>query len=1063
MIPLSPVQQRLWFLNQAEPNHVYNVPLRLRLTGALDRPALDLALADLVARHPTLRTLMPEEHGQPRQLVLAPEAAAAEPVAVTTTPETAGWAVAQAARTVFDLTADLPLRTWLFELGPQEHVLLLLMHHIAVDGWSVRLLLRDLGLAYAARCRGEQPGWEPLPVEYVDFALWQQDVLGSPDDPDSVLNCQLGYWKKTLAGLPDQLRLPADRPRPAGPAAGGGGLVTAEAGAALQQKLVAMARKQGASALTAVQAGVCALLTRLGAGTDLTHATVIAGRTDEALQELVGFFVNTLVIRTDTSADPSFRALLDQVRDQDLAAYENADVSFERVVEAVNPGRDAAARPLFRVCVTTGSEVSGGPVDFGPLAAALEVEHSGTAKFDLGFDFHEQHGPDGAPAGLGFTLEYAEDLFEPATAQGLLDRLVRLLDAALADPDAPLSRLDLFSAGEHRQLLDAGDAQSAGPEPCALHDLLERQAAAHPERTALVFEDVSLTYAELNAAANRLARVLVERGAAPEQVVALQVPRSPDLLIAVMAISKSGAAFLPLDPLYPAERVAHMLRGASPVLAVTTADLAGRLPDDLPLLVLDDEAAAGPIARSAATDLTDADRAAPLDLRNPAYIIFTSGSTGAPKGVVVAHEGLHNLAAGAAGNLAIGPEARVLQFATICFDASVWEIGETLVAGATLVMAPIDRLRPGAPLAGLLVEQTITHAFIPPAALAALEGEKVPDDLVIATGGEACSPALAAAWAPGGRLVDAYGPTEATILATMSDRLPAGFDPRPVPIGRTLGAARVYVLGEHLEPMPPGAVGELYLAGIGLARGYARQPGLTAERFVACPYGGPGARMYRTGDLVRRRADGQLEFHGRVDDQVKVRGFRIELGEIETVLARDEAVGHAIALVREDRPGDKRIVAYVVPGDGPAGARLDPAALSRRARDFLPEFMVPSAVVVLPELPLTASGKVDRRALPQPAPTAAASTGRAPRTEREKVLCEVFAQVLGLEQVGAADGFFELGGHSLVVARLVSRVRERCGQVLPIGVVFQRSTPESLAAYLDEQEPAAARPAALTA
>ncbi|NUP47722.1 MAG: amino acid adenylation domain-containing protein, partial [Catenulispora sp.] len=943
MIPLSPVQQRIWFLNQAEPSPVYNVPFRIRLRGALDRAALRAALADLTARHAALRTVMPEADGRPYQSVVAPEDAVPELAELAVPARFTESArseltdltdltdlTAAATGTVFDLTRDLPLRAWLAELGPDDHLLLLVVHHIAVDGWSTRLVLRDLGAAYAARCAGDVPKWEPLPVEYTDYAQWQWDVLGSEDDPDSVVSAQLRFWRQTLAGAPDQLPLPVDY-TVAGAAGTRGGLVEADADAATQRKLTALARAHGATPFMVVLAGVSALLTRLGAGTDLTFGVPIAGRGEEALHELVGFFVNTLVLRTDTAQDPAFADLLLQVRDRCFAAYANQEVPFERVVEAVNPSRGQAGTPLVRIAVAPGSDLLPGRVEFGPLSAELVHTHSGTAKFDLAFDFHERHDADGEPAGLGFSCEFALDLFEPATAQAMLDRLVRLLTEALDEPRKRVAALDVLSAEERKLLTEEWCTADQNLDPWALHELLERQAAAIPNATAVEFEGEKATYSDLNARANRLARELVARGAAPERAVALQVPRSIEMIAAVFAISKSGAAYLPVDPDLPADRIAHMLRDTAPVLAVTTAALAGNLPGDVPVLLLDDAPTAGTVAARAATDLTDADRAVPFDLRNPAWIIYTSGSTGTPKGVVVPHTGVRNLGVAAAARLGVRAGSRVLQFATISFDASMAEVTMAFAVGATLVLAPVDKLRAGSPLARLLASRRITHSFIPPAALGVLEGEPVPPTLTVLTGGDACSPRLAATWGGARRLVDGYGPTETTVAATMSDLLPGELEPRPVPIGRALGGNRLYVLGERLELLPPGAVGELYIGGVGVARGYGGRPAGTAERFVACPFGEPGARMYRSGDLVRWRADGQLEFQGRADGQVKIRGFRIELGEIEAVLARAAGGGQVVAVVREDRPGDKRIVAYVVGAD--ASAAPDPVASHGSAPD----------------------------------------------------------------------------------------------------------------------------------
>ncbi|MGW7531814.1 non-ribosomal peptide synthetase [Amycolatopsis sp. NPDC054798] len=1041
MIPLSPVQQRLWFLNRAEPSSVYNVPFRIHLTGVIDLAALDDALADLVARHAPLRTLLPEKDGEPYQHIVDAETAKPDIEVVSCPPSEVPDAIASAIKYVFDLAAEHPFKAWLFGVGPQESVLVLLLHHIAVDGWSTRLLLRDLGTAYAARCRGAKPTWKPLPVTYADYAVWQWDVLGSQDDPDSEISKQLGFWKETLAGVPEHLELPADRALPAVPSRRGD-LVSTTGGTELHRRLVALARQQGTTVFVVVQAGVAALLTSLGAGTDIPVGVPITGRSDESLHELIGFFVNTLVVRISTAGDPTFRQLVGRVRHRNLLGYAHQDVPFERVVEIVNPVRTHFSNPLFRVSVGSGRELPAVP-DFGRLVARLDHEYSGNAKFDLFFDYREARTGDGAPAGMDFELEFATDLFDRETARSMLLRLVRLFEDALSDPDRPLKTLNVLSAAERRRLLIEWQGVAPGAEPCLLHELFERRAAATPGATAVVLEDQSLTYAELNTEANRLARELVARGCGPEQLVALRVPRSAELVIAVLAIAKSGAAFLPLDPTHPEERISRVLRDARPVLEVTTRAQAASMDSGASFLALDDMSQKAELAEHADRNLSDDERISSPEVRNTAYVVYTSGSTGTPKGVVVSHAGISSLAETMVRVLGITARSRVLQFATISFDAAVAEFCQAFAAGAALVLAPVDRLRAGAPIAEVIARQRVSHAYLPPAVLATLDPGQLPAGLTIVTGGEACPPRQAAIWARGRRMVNGYGPTEATIAATLSEPLPGSHDMRQVPIGHPVGGTSVYVLGASLELMPPGAAGELYLAGVGLARGYLGMPAHTAERFVACPFGAPGSRMYRTGDLVRWRVDGQLEFLGRSDGQVKIRGFRIELGEIEAALARDTAVRQVVATVREDLPGEKKIVAYVVAA---SDTEIDATALRRLAADVLPEFMVPAAVVPLPSLPLLPNGKLNRSALPAPEP--AATRGRPPGNSDEEALCEVFAELLGISEVGATDGFFALGGHSLVVARLLSRIRDVWGVDVPAGVVFQRPTPADLAEYL---------------
>jgi amino acid adenylation domain-containing protein len=1020
VIPLSPVQQRLWFLSRAEPSSLYNATFQLRLKGPLDRDALAAALTDLVARHAPLRTLMPEADGQPYQHILDPADATPVLRVRSCLAGDVGAEIETLSRTVFDLTVDPPVQTSLFEIGPDENVFVMLLHHIAVDGWSVPVMLRDLGGSYAARCRGAEPRWTPLPVQYADYAVWEREVLGSEDDPGSAVSAQLRYWTETLAGVPEEIPLPTDRDRPTVPSHRGG-IVTASGGLELARRLTGLARECGTTTYTVVLAGLAALLTRTGSGTDVTIGAPVAGRTDEALHDLVGFFVNTLAIRVDTSGDPTFRDLVERVRTRNLEAYANQEVPFERVVEAVNPVRTAYATPLFRVILApSGDHGDRTDVDFGPVTAELEPVRSGTVKFDLLLDYWL------TPDGVDFVVEFAADLFDDPTAQALLTRLVRLLDAALGSPDRRIGAHDVLTPAERGRLREWG-CTADGPPPLTLPAMVEARAATHRHATAMVFEDTDVTYGDLNARANRWARELVRRGVGPERVIALRLPRSVELVTAAIAVGKAGGAFLPIDPDLPEERIAYLLRDASPVLTLT--------PD---VLADVDERSLGD---------ADTDLGAPLDHRHPAYVIYTSGSTGRPKGVVVPHTGLHNLAVHMAGAVGIGPDSRVLQFATFGFDAAVSDLVGAFLSGATLVVAPRNRVMPGRPLADLITAQRVTHVLLPPAALPALDADRIPSDLAVITGGEVCPPGLLDVWARDRLLYNAYGPTETTVTATMSPALrpTSAAGTRPVPIGGPVGATRLYVLDAALNLLPPGAVGELYIGGDGLARGYLDRPGLTAERFVACPLADAGARMYRTGDLARWRPDGQLEFLGRSDDQVKLRGFRIELGEVEATLTRDPSVRQAAATVREDRPGDRRLVAYVVGHEG--GPDVDPAAARRRAAAALPDYMVPSLVVPLSTLPLTPSGKLDRRALPVP-DYAAEATDTTPRTADEAVLCDLFAELLGVPSVGVTDGFFALGGHSLVVARLVNRIHDAFGVLVPMGVVFQRPTAAALAEYL---------------
>ncbi|WP_190200240.1 non-ribosomal peptide synthetase, partial [Streptomyces djakartensis] len=913
-VPLSFAQQRLWFLHRLEgPSATYNMPIALRLRGEVDQRALRAALADVAARHESLRTVFPAAGGVPRQLVLG--AADARPELIVRHLEETGLraAVREAARYPFDLAVDLPLRAELLVLGEREHVLVVLVHHIAGDGWSMAPLSRDLATAYAARRRGEAPSWAPLPVQYVDYTLWQRALLGDENDPDSLLARQVAHWAETLTDLPEQLVLPADRPRPA-VSTYRGEMFGFDLSPELHRRLAGLARVEEASLYMVLHAGLAALLTRLGAGTDLPIGSGIAGRRDEALDDAIGLFVNTLVMRTDTSGDPTFSELLRRVRETALTAYSHQDVPFEHLVEALNPVRSPNRHPLFQVALVLQNTPAAG-LALADVDVTPEPASSGTSRFDLFFSVTERPAPSGAAAGsfggVRATVEYSTDLFDRQTIEAMAARWIRLLEAVTADPARPIGQADLLTPAERTRMLGAPDDRIA---PACLPALFEAQAARTPDAAAVIAEDLTLSYAELNARANRLAHLLISRGIGPEQTVALAFPRSADLIVAVLATLKAGAAYLPLDLGYPAERLAFMLGDARPSLLLTGGTGGAEVPGatGLPRLDLD----AGPqvtadLAARAGTDPDDADRVRPLAPADPAYVLYTSGSTGRPKGVVVTHAGAAGLVATQTEAFGAGPGSRVLQFASPSFDAAFWELCMALLTGAALVVAPAERLLPGPDLAALAAEHRVTHLTVPPVALGVMTPDQLPTVTTLVVAGEACPPETVAAWSRGRRMVNAYGPTESTVCGTMSRPL-TGEGGVP-PIGTPILGTRAYVLDAGLRPVPPGVVGELYLAGAGLARGYLGRPGLTAERFLACPFAEPGTRMYRTGDLARWNSDGDLEFAGRADQQVKVRGHRIELGEVESAMAAHPGVGQAVAVARQDGPGGNRLVGYVVP------------------------------------------------------------------------------------------------------------------------------------------------------
>ena len=1013
----------------------------------------------MAVRHESLRTVFAVADGQPYQQVI-PAGQAVVPVTVAAAGrgELAGL-VAAAARHEFDLAAELPVRAWLFTLAEQEHVLVLLCHHIASDGWSVQVLMADLAVAYAARLGGRAPGWPDLPVQYADYTLWQRELLGgaggaggaggdvADGDGGGVLAGQVGYWTSALAGLPEELVLPADRPRPAEPSQLGGEVPWELAGAGLHGALAALARECQATVFMVVLAGLAAVLSRMGAGTDIPVGAPVAGRTDEAVHDLVGFFVNTLVLRADVSGDPSFAGLVGRVRETVLAAQARQDVPFERLVEVLNPARSAARHPLFQVMLAD-EDVGAVEWQLPGLRVRPEPVPAGAAPFDLTLAFRQDRGAGGAPAGISATFEYAADLFDQPTIEALAARLTRLLRQAADAPARPLSTLGILTPAERRKLLHdwndtTRDTPAAGPE-VTLPELFEAQVARTPDDPAVVCGRTEVSYAELNARANRLARYLISLGAGPERLVAVAMPRSPDMIVAVLAVLKAGAAYVPVDPAYPPGRIAYMLADARPVAVLTTA-LAGQdLPDGTPQVALDDPATITAVSRLADGNLAAAERPGQLRPSSPAYVIYTSGSTGRPKGVVVEQRSVTGLACWASAEFPAAELAKVLASTSLSFDVSVFEIFAPLTAGGCIEIVPNLLALTSGPWRGSMISAV-------PTALAQVlaspgTAARAP---VVALCGEALTGQVVAvirAAVPGTRILNIYGPTEATVYATAYTADSAGEVAGSPPIGRPIRDRRAFVLDGALGLVPPGVAGELYLAG-GLARGYLNRPGLTAERFVACPFGAAGERMYRTGDLARWTAAGQLEYLGRVDDQVKIRGFRIELGEIEAVLAAQPGVAQAAVGVREDRPGDKRLAGYVVPV---AGAVLDPAGLRDAAGRVLPGYMVPAAVVVLEELPRTANSKLDRRALPVPDYASGAGAFQAPATAQERALCELFAQVLGIGQVGVDDSFFDLGGHSLLAAVLVARLVERMSIKISLKTFMGDPTVRAIDRYLDQ-------------
>ncbi|MGC9382630.1 amino acid adenylation domain-containing protein, partial [Streptomyces sp. MH13] len=1067
-IPLSSAQRRLWFLHQlaegATDGYVMRVVLRLR--GPLDLPALRAALADLTARHEALRTVFPDTDGRPRQEILdaGAEQTRPEPVAVRVAEADLTGELERTVGRPFDLATEIPLRAALFELGEGDHVLALVLHHIAADGWSFGPLAADLSTAYRSRTRGQAPDWAPLPVQYADYSLWQHDLLAD-DGADGVTGRQLAHWRQRLADLPDRIDLPVDPTAAASgvPSTGapdatslvapGDSAGTAPGGsylfripAPLHARLAELAREHSATVFMTLQAALAALLTRLGSGTDIPLGTAVAGRGDEVLEDLVGCFVNTLVLRTDTSGDPDFHELLRRVRETDLTAYAHQDVPFERLVDDLDVTRSLDRNPLFQVMLAAQPELTRDAVELPGLTTELIRVGAATARFDLSFNMAEHRTAEGAPDGIAGRVEYRADRFTPAAVRLLTRRWTRLLESFADDPDLTVSRAATTSADERRRVLTDWNDTAMDVPSATVPELLADRVARTPHADAVVCGADRLTYVQLDTRVDALARRLRAVGAGPERRVAVLVPRSTGLPVALHAVLRTGAAYVPVDPGLPAERIALLLADTDPVCVVTTREARGLLPSAVraPVLLLDgtpgpQDDASGPAAGFTAPHHD-----------STAYVIHTSGSTGRPKGVAVPHRAVVNRLRGMQEQYGLRSDDRVLHKASAGFDVSVWELFWPVLAGAAVVVAEPEAHRDPARLAELIRDRSVTTAHFVPTVLRAFLDQPAAAGCTglrrVFSGGEALPADLVRRFhdvlgASGVALFNQYGPTEATIDVTWW-RCPA--DPEgPPPLGRPVANTRLYVLDAALEPVPPGASGELWIAGAQLARGYLGRPGATAESFVADPFGPPGARMYRSGDLARWTENGELEYLGRVDDQVKVGGVRVEPGEAAAALGEHEGVSAAVVVAHEAPSGGRRLVGYVVPE---RGRTLDGGQVRRRAADTLPEYLVPAEIMVLDAFPVTPNGKLDRAALPRPDATGTADGGRAPRTPAEEILRGIFAELLGIDaaSVGADDGFFALGGDSIMSIQLVSRAR-RAGLVLTPRDVFTHQTVAALA------------------
>jgi len=1040
--PVSFAQRRLWLVDQMEPGTpAYNVPAALRLRGRLEVRALERSLEALVRRHESLRTVFAAgPDGEPAQVIREAEPRALPVVDLGALPDgargraTERLAGEEALRS-FDLAAGPLMRATLLRLGDGEHVLLFTLHHIVSDGWSTEVLVREASALYADLAAGREPSLPELPVQYADFAVWQRETLAGEEEAR-----QVAYWRSRLEGAPPLLEIPTDRPRPAAvsPRAGNVPVTLPAAAAAGLRKL---AREEDASPFIVLLSAFQALLSRHAGQDDVLVGIPSAGRGRLELEGLIGFFVNALVIRADLSGDPPFRVLARRVRERVLEAQAHRDLPFERLVEALGVERTPGHSPVFQVNFAL-QAASRATLSLGGLEVeSLDAERS-QVKFDLNFMLAE----DGDR--VEGTLAYRADLFDRATVEALAERFVRVAEAVAADPELHLSGLPLLSGEERRAVLETyNDTAAPFPEGC-VHERFERVADETPDAVAVESAAGTLTYGELEMRANRLANHLRRLGAGPESRVAVLVERSPELVVAVLGVLKAGAAYVPVDPADPAERVLAVLKDSGAAVLLTGERIADALPASagVPVVRLD---ADGPeIGREPA----DRPRSG-VGPGNLAYVIYTSGSTGAPKGVLVEHRGLSNYLAWFCREV-LGDRAPALPLVSrLSFDAHVRQLYPPLLLGRAVWVLPAETVGdPAALLRALGSKERVAFGGVPAlwgAVLdAAAAGEApLPAGLeAVLLGGEALPPSLVERTLsafPGVRVFNHYGPTEATVNTSVA-RVHAG----EAGIGRPVANARVYLLDRHLQPVPPGAVGELYVGGTGVGRGYLLRPDLTAERYLPDPFGAePGARMYRSGDRARWRADGTLDYAGRVDFQVKVRGFRIEPGEVEAALAAHPSVRDAVVVAVGDGAGGKRLVGYALAGEGGAPSR---AELRAWLDERLPAYMVPSALVVLDAWPTTANGKVDRAALP--APDAAGDDGyEAPRTETEAAVAAVWADVLRLERVGVRDDFFALGGHSLLATQVMSRVRAEFRVELPLRLLFETPTVAALAEAVEER------------
>ncbi|KAF0970218.1 non-ribosomal peptide synthetase [Gordonia sp. YY1] len=1045
-VPLSPAQHRLWLAGRLDPAAAatYNMPFTVRLVGALDTDGLRQALVDVIARHEPLRSVVVEQDGV---ACMSPRPADRVDIdlPVLDSPDPNLTSDRDFASRTFDLDTELPIRARLVRTSADDHRLTLVVNHIAADGWSLAPLAADLATAYRARLEGSEPDWAALPVTYSQVSAERHTWLSESADATA----ELDHWRDTLAGAPKETDLPLDRPR-TGRGDATGAAVTRTLSPDTHRAIRELAGATGTTVFMVLHAAVAALLRSLSRSSDIVVGTPVSGRGDADLDGVVGMFVNTLALRTSVDKDAGFVDLLAHVRDTDLSAFDNADLPFDRVVTELNPDRSSHVHPFFQVSLAL-EDRSAIRLDFAGLSATASRVDTGYTTFDLQLTFTELHDTDGEPAGLDLEIGYAIALFDRSTVSALASRLDRVLRAATAAPDSAVGDLPVLDLHER---LDLVPAVGEGSRPVEhLTTLLSTAAESSPHRIAITDGNRSLTYRELDEASNRLARLLIDRGAGPERHVAVALPRGVDWMIAMWAVARSGAAWVPVDPAYPAARIAHMLTDSGSCLLLTdeSSDPRAALVDESAAVVprtvvLDDHAVVELIARKPAAPVSPSERPGPLDVDQPAYLIYTSGTTGRPKGVVVSHRGLADFGAQQVTQYGITADSQTMHMASPSFDASVLEILMAVAAGSTMHIIPPGVVG-GAELARLMREGRITHAFLTPSVLTTMAPDDVPDLEALVIGGEHPNPEVVRTWSTGPKLFNAYGPTETTVVAAVS--APIEPDYTTLTIGRPIRGVSALVLDERLQPVAPGAIGELYIAGEHLARGYHGVRPLTSKRFIANPFGDPGERMYRTGDLVRWTTDHELEFRGRADHQTKIRGHRIELGEIDAVLVADAAVRGAVTTTHGE--GDRaHLVSYVTMGYDTSDAVSD---VRERLAYRLPRHMIPSMIVELDEIPTTPIGKIDLRALPAPdtLPNDNGTVFVAPITPIEQTVADLIAERLDLSPgtVGRHHDFFDLGGNSLLATQIVGALEHLTGRRVPVREIFDHSTVADIARLAD--------------